>query len=163
MSRAPSGSLHAMDTGHDTDALARAVIDGCAYMTLATADERGTPWATPVWFAHEDHRRFLWVSDPAARHSRNLAARADVSVAIFDSHAPIGTGQGVYLAGTAQQLAGPDLAHGIGVFSRRSLAQGGRAWTPDDVGGDARLRLYRMTAAERWIGNREDRRILLTG
>ncbi len=46
-------------------------------MTLGTADEGGTPWVSPVWYAPDGYTEFLWVSDPEARHSRNLAARAE--------------------------------------------------------------------------------------
>ena len=142
----------------DDAAAAHAIIDGTAYMTLATADADGVPWATPVWFAPDDDRRFYWVSDPGARHSRNLAARSQLSLVIFDSHAAISTGQGVYVAARADQPAGDELEHGISVFSARALEQGGRAWTAADITGDARLRLYRATVVERWIGNREDKR-----
>jgi nitroimidazol reductase NimA-like FMN-containing flavoprotein (pyridoxamine 5'-phosphate oxidase superfamily) len=53
----------------------RAVIDANRYMVLATADETGHPWVTPVWFATEDYRSFHWVSSPEAKHSLNLAAQ----------------------------------------------------------------------------------------
>lgn len=149
-----SGSLPSMDD----EATAHAIIDGVAYMTLATADADGVPWASPVWFATDDHRRFYWVSDPATQHSRNLAVRPQLSLVIFDSTAPISTGQGVYVAALADQPTGAELEHAVGVFSARALAQGGVAWTVADVTGDARLRLYRATAVERWVGNRNDQR-----
>ena len=31
--------------------LVQAIIDANPYMTLATADEHGSPWVSPVWFA----------------------------------------------------------------------------------------------------------------
>jgi len=142
----------------DIEADAHAIISANAYMTLGTADAGGLPWVTPVWFAPEGDRRFYWVSDPGARHSRNLADRPELSIAIFDSHAPISTGQGVYMAAVADLPSGDELEHGIRIFSRRAVEQGGRAWTVADVSPGARLRLYRATATERWIGNREDRR-----
>src|SRR5215208_3553020 len=64
----------------DLAALAREIIDSNQYLTLATADADGRPWASPVWFAHEDHSRFLWVSKPDARHSRNLEHRPRAGV-----------------------------------------------------------------------------------
>ena len=51
------------------------------YMVLATADAAGLPWASPVWFAANDGREFYWVSRPEARHSRNLAVRAELGIA----------------------------------------------------------------------------------
>lgn len=43
----------AMRQHHDLGAIARAIVDSNAYMTLATADETGRPWASPVWYAAE--------------------------------------------------------------------------------------------------------------
>ena len=54
------------------NAEAAAILEETAYMTLATADAQGIPWATPVWFAPDGDRAVLWLSDPEARHSRNL-------------------------------------------------------------------------------------------
>ena len=108
----------------DLASVARDIIDSNAYMTLATADENGRPWASPVWYAAEGYAHFYWVSSPEARHSRNLAARPEVGVVIFDSQAPVGTGQGVYMSAIAEELAGTELDLGIGVFSRRSQAHG---------------------------------------
>ena len=69
----------------DLAGYARRIIDAHVYMTLATADADGRPWASPIWFAHEDHTRFVWVSRPERRHSRNLAERPRVGIVIFDS------------------------------------------------------------------------------
>ena len=35
----------------DLGALTRSIIDSNRYMTLATADEQGSPWASPVWYS----------------------------------------------------------------------------------------------------------------
>ena len=40
-----------MAQASDLDRSARRIIDANSYMTLATADADGRPWATPVWFA----------------------------------------------------------------------------------------------------------------
>ena len=62
----------------DFSDMARAIIESNRYIVLGTADEDGVPWVTPVWFAHADHRRFIWVSAPERRHSRNVGARPEV-------------------------------------------------------------------------------------
>ena len=54
--------------------MARRTIESNRYMVLGTADEAGVPWVTPVWFAQSDYRRFVWVSSPDRRHSRNVRA-----------------------------------------------------------------------------------------
>jgi uncharacterized protein YhbP (UPF0306 family) len=143
----------------ELEALARRIIDSNLYMTLGTADEAGKPWASPVWYAPEEHRAFHWVSDPHATHSRNLAARPELGIVIFDSRQPIGTGQGVYISAVAEQLTGEELDRGIEIFSRRSQEHGGDEWTRADVLAPADRRLYRATASELFVLGPRDRRI----
>jgi hypothetical protein len=135
------------------------IVDANMYLTLGTADAAGTPWATPVYFAADGYRDYLWVSDPDARHSRNLAARPTVSLVVFDSRAPIGTGTGLYMAGTAGEVPDAELDRCLRVYSRTSQAHGGRAWARTDVTGAARHRLYRAVAQEQWTLDGRDRRV----
>jgi hypothetical protein len=65
---------------------------------------------------------------------------------IFDSHASIGTGQGVYISAIAEQVGSNDLTQGIETFSQHSIGHGGAAWTVMDVQADSGLRLYRAAA-----------------
>jgi uncharacterized protein YhbP (UPF0306 family) len=130
-------------------------------MVLATADEAGQPWVSPVYYAPADYREFFWVSSPDSRHSRNLEGRGQVAIVIFDSSVPIGTGQGVYMSAVAREVGGGERSAGIEMFSRRSLAHGGHAWTLQDVESPARLRLYRATAVEQFLGV-NDRRVRVT-
>ena len=84
-----------MNEERDFAAEGRAIIDANLYMVLGTADRAGRPWAAPVYYAHTEYREFLWVSQPEARHSRNLEAREAVSIVIFDSTVPINSGRAV--------------------------------------------------------------------
>jgi Pyridoxamine 5'-phosphate oxidase len=137
----------------DLAATSRAVIDATAYMTLGTANEDGVPWVTPVWYAAANYREFFWISRPEARHSRNIAVRPQVSIVFWDSHVAIDTGVGVYASAGAEQVTeGEAVDLGMAIFSRISQAQGGRAYTADDVLGSAQLRLYRALPSEWWIG-----------
>jgi nitroimidazol reductase NimA-like FMN-containing flavoprotein (pyridoxamine 5'-phosphate oxidase superfamily) len=142
--------------------LARRIIDANTYMGLGTADAAGRPWVTPVYFATEDYRHFHWVSQPEARHSRNLEARAEVAIAIFDSSVPIGEAQAVYIDGRAEELTGAERERGIELFSRVSQADGARPWTLAEVRSPAPLRLYRATAAEHFVLVAGDRRERVT-
>jgi Pyridoxamine 5'-phosphate oxidase len=143
----------------DPAALARTIIDASSYLVLGTADESGRPRVSPVWFAHEQYREFFWVSYPDARHSQNLPAWPEVSIAIFDSHQPPGTSEGVYVSATAEEVADADVDHGMSVFSRKAVAQGMKEWTRSDVRAPAGLRLYRATGHEHFVLGERDRRI----
>jgi hypothetical protein len=144
--------------------VAREIIDANLYMVLATADETGQPWASPVYFANAGYTELFWVSSPEATHSCNIARRPDVGIVIFDSRVPIGTGQGVYMTAIAEAVEPEGIERGIDVFSRRSLAHGGVEWTTADVEteGESAIRLYRATAVAHSIlakDGRPDHRI----
>ena len=147
-----------MNERHGLRAIAKDIIDSNPYMTLGTADGSGRPWVSPVYYAHEGYGRFYWVSSPEATHSRNIAARPEVAIVIFDSRAPVGRGQGVYVSASAEELSGDDLDAGIAVFSPRSEAHGAGGWTPEDVRPPARHRLYRAIASEHSVLGPQDRR-----
>jgi hypothetical protein len=128
------------------------LLEASRYLVLATADATGRPWSSPVYFAHIGFTEFFWVSSPKVTHSRNIAVRPEVGIAVFDSQAAIGTGQGVYMSAVAGLVEGDGpTARGLEVFSRRSVAHGGREWTSQDVGPGAGLRLYRAAADSHWI------------
>ena len=122
---------------------------------------RDDPWVSPVWFAPAGYTEFFWVSSPERLHSRNVAARPEVSIVIFDSRVPIGTGQAVYMSARAEEVPRRGRP-GDRDLSRRSAEQGGREWTAEDVRPPAPYRLYRATAGEHWVLDPEggpDRRV----
>lgn len=135
----------------DLGVVAREIIDTNLYMTIGTVLDDGRPWVSPVYYATEDRWHFYWVSSPEATHSRNIGLRPQVSIVVFNSEARIGTGQGLYMSAFAEELAGAELNRGIDIFSRRSLAHGGRAWPLVNVEPPTPYRLYRATASEHWV------------
>ena len=85
----------------ELDAMARRVIDGNLYMTLATLAPGGTPWLSPVDFTPARYTDFYWVSSPEAHHSRNLLERPEIQIVIFDSSVAVGQAEAVYMAARA--------------------------------------------------------------
>jgi nitroimidazol reductase NimA-like FMN-containing flavoprotein (pyridoxamine 5'-phosphate oxidase superfamily) len=130
----------------DLAGMARAIIDANRYMTLATADGEGRPWASPVFYATADYTEFYWISAPEAVHSRNLARRPQVSIVIFDSGVPEGTGQAVYMPATAERVLARDLDRGLAVYPGQA-EHGGVTFTQADVQAPAPYRLYRATVS----------------
>jgi len=126
---------------------ARAIIDDGVFMTLATADADGVPWASPVWFAADGYSELVWVSDPKARHSRNIAVRPEIAIVIFDSRQTPGDGLAVYMEARAEQSG----TEGLDVFNARGAAQGLSAWGPEKVTEPARHRLYRAVVSQHWV------------
>jgi hypothetical protein len=130
---------------------ARAIIDAGRYMTLATADADGVPWASPVWYAPRGYAELFWISHADARHSLNLAARPELSIVIFDTTVTPGHGQAVYMEATAAETA-----EGMDVFSARSVAQGlGEFKELSET-----MRLYRAVVSQHWmLGEGPDERV----
>ena len=133
---------------------ARAIVEANRFMTLATADAAGVPWASPVWFAPDGEREFLWVSDPDAQHSRNLAVRTELTIVIFDSRVAPADAAALYLSGVAAEAD-----EGIETFSAHSVAQGLPAFTREDVTGAVPLRTVPRAASERWLLGPRSRRV----
>ncbi|MER5649320.1 pyridoxamine 5'-phosphate oxidase family protein [Streptosporangium sp. NPDC002524] len=108
------------------------------YLVLATADRQGRPWATPVFFAARDEDRLFWVSAPDSRHSRNIAERPDVAVTVFDSHAPVGGAEALYLEVTAGPADDPVAA----VATLNARLPEGKELTGDDLAPSGPLVAY---------------------
>jgi hypothetical protein len=146
---------------NDLGSMARAIVEANLYMTLATADESGRPWASPVWFAHEDYTDFLWVSRPDARHSRNVIGRRELGIVIFDSTVPPSGAQALYVDAVAEELTGDERERMISIYSRRSTAHGSPEWRVADVTAPAPRRLYRATALKHFVLQANDQRLTL--
>ncbi len=149
-----------MTDTEDPRALAEAIIQANEYLILATADDTGSPWSSPVWFATADNREFFWVSSPEARHSRNLAVRPELAFSIFDSTQVPGTGRGVYVSAFAAEVPDDAIDAGIAVFSAASRRVGiTKDWTRADVEAPARHRLYHAAVRELFVLSTRDERI----
>lgn len=142
----------------------RAVVAAQQYMTLATADADGRPWAAPVWYAvvarpEPPGFALVWLSRPEARHSRNLEVRPEAGIAVFDSGQPAGTGTGVQLEALGAVLEGVAVDEAVEAFSAASVAAGGGPWSRVDVEGPGRPRLYLATVVRAYVleaGAREE-------
>jgi nitroimidazol reductase NimA-like FMN-containing flavoprotein (pyridoxamine 5'-phosphate oxidase superfamily) len=143
----------------DPASVARRLVDANSYLTLATADESGRPWVSPVWFAPHGDDDFLWVSATETRHSRNIAARREVAIVIFDSTVPVGAAEALYVEADAEELGVEALEQAIETYSRRSEQSGARAWQAADVLPPSRLRLYRATASAQTVLGPGDERL----
>jgi len=129
----------------DTDPVK--LLASIRYMTLATVNADGRPWASPVWFAAPIPTELLWVSDPNARHSQNIATRPEVAIVVFDSTVPEGEGWGLYMEATAT-LAEPN-----------DVERFHDDWTLGDVTAPAKHRLYVANVQRWWVLDEHDERV----
>ena len=157
-----------MNSPQDPDSIARDIIDSISYMAIGTADELGQPWVSPVYFASEKYKEFYWISSPESRHSQNIKVRPQVSLVIFDSRIPVGQGQAVYISAIAEEVREADLGHSLEIYNGRfqnPAEHGVYRVVQENVQAPALYRLYRASALEHWILDRDshpDRRIPVT-
>lgn len=138
---------------------AHRLIEQNTYLTLATGDADGRPWASPVWFAACGLSEFYWVSRVVRRHSRNLEVRPEVALVVFDSTAPVGRAEAVYVDAVAGQVDDADLAAALAVYSGRSVERGLAPWGASAVTGDAPHRLYVARANEVFVLDETEGRV----
>src|ERR1700760_1071553 len=132
-------TYHRDATGDDLSELARRVIDTNQYLTLGTLDPDGRPRLSPVYYTPARYTDLYWVSSPDPHPSRNLAARPEAQVVIFDSTAPVGQGEAVYLDTLATE--GPASALDAVCPEAFRTPPGAHRFTPAEL-RDSDLRLY---------------------
>ena len=138
----------APEPASEVAAAAAAILTANRYLVLSTADHDGRPWASPVYFAVEGADRFLWVSRQGSEHSRNIAARPEVAIVVFDSSVPPGQTAAFYAVGRAEQVS-PDAVEGaVAAYSERSVADGLPPWTVEMVSAPSEFRLFRVRVVE---------------
>lgn len=97
-------------TPHWAESIADILFES-SFMTLATADGDGIPWASPVEFVCDEQLRFYWLSVMDTRHSRNVRDNPWAAFSIYDSTQVPGVHavQGLYGEGPVEELSPSEL------------------------------------------------------
>lgn len=131
------------------------LLENSKTMVIATADENGKPWISPVFFSYDDSHSLYWVSDKGARHSENVRNRPEIGVVIYGKVPPEEYPDAVYFDAVALELESEeDIRHGITALAKREQAEKFVIKSIADVTGPSCWRIYRATAKE--ITKRED-------
>ncbi len=75
-------------------------------MTIATASD-SAPWAAAVFYASDDFSLY-YLSDPASRHSQDIAANPQVAITVNEDYHDWRQIKGLQMAGTAGLVATED-------------------------------------------------------
>ena len=137
------------DAGVDLWWMVPQLLNANHYCVLATADAAGKPWATPVFFAARHDRELFWVSSPTSRHSRNIAVRPTIGITIFDSTAPIGGAEALYLEAHAGPLDSSLHPQALEVLNSRLPPP--QALSLTDLPPAGPLQPYRATATRHYV------------
>src|SRR3989344_1813135 len=83
---------------------AREIIDSIKYLTLSTASNNGSPWKSPVWDVGDEKYNLYFGSAKKTKHTKNIRDNGKGFVVIYDSRAPEGSGEGVYMTAKVKEL-----------------------------------------------------------
>jgi uncharacterized protein YhbP (UPF0306 family) len=87
-------------------ALALELLDASILCAIATISPGGRAHVNTAYFASDSSFDVVWLSERAARHSRNLRANPSVAIAVYDSSQGWGEpDRGIQLFGVADEAA----------------------------------------------------------
>lgn len=129
---------------------AKATFERIIYATIATADKNGQPWNSPVRYYSDDDLNIYWFSDKQNQHSQNIRANDKAFIVIYDSTAPEGDGEGLYIEVSACEIDDPEE-----IKLALSLKQESSTETPDDFAGNAIRRVYKAQPQRVWMNDAE--------
>lgn len=133
----------------DLIAKAKGIIQKIPYITIASISEDGLPWNAPVFAAYDKNYNFYWGTYRDSQKSKNIRANKNVFLVIYDSNAPAGSGEGVYIRATAIELEDQgeiEFAHGL-LWTRHVVPY----WKLERVQGAAPIRLYKAIPEKVWM------------
>jgi uncharacterized protein YhbP (UPF0306 family) len=86
-------------------ATARSLLEASTLCAIATVTPRAQAHVNTAYFAWSDELQLVWLSEPQARHSRNIRANGRAAVAVYDAEQRWGgRDRGLQLFGMAREL-----------------------------------------------------------
>lgn len=129
---------------------ARKIIRDNIYITIATASKDGNPWVSPVYSSYDKKTYvFYWISPKNTLHSKLIKDNNRIAIVVFDSKAPEGTGEGIYIQAKAYEISDEnEIAYAV------KLLYGKMDKTPRPVShftGPSPRRIYKAVPEKFWI------------
>jgi uncharacterized protein YhbP (UPF0306 family) len=110
------------------------LLDAAPLCAISTVASRTTAHIHTAYFVWNRDFEIFWLSDRAARHSRNIRVRPSTAITVFDSHQVWGQpDRGIQLFGSTRQLPAIEIARAESLYAARFPGYA----TPD-------LRAYRL-------------------
>jgi len=131
---------------------AKEILSTIQYATVATVTPEGKPWNSPVAHEIDDAYNIYWFSDKDGQHSKNVRANPHAFIVIYDSTAPEGTGEGVYIEADVTELNDADEINKI-----RNAKKGRIVDDAKEFLGDAVRRCYKAVPKRVWMNDAEEK------
>lgn len=135
----------------DLSKRAKEIIEQIQYVTIASVDKDGMPWNAPVFTAFDEQYNFYWGTHKESQKAQNIDRKPDVFLVIYNSTVPAGTGEGVYIKATAEQLTEPDEVRRV--FDLLKSRHATSFWDFAAVSEGGPIRLYKATPQKAWMND----------
>ncbi|MFA9288414.1 MAG: pyridoxamine 5'-phosphate oxidase family protein [Weeksellaceae bacterium] len=141
----------------DLQTRAKSIIEKIIYITIATVSPDGQPWNTPVYSAYDENYNFYWASDQNGVHSQNIKQNTNVFIVIYDSTAPEGTGEGVYIKAKAYEISDEkEITRALNHLDKRVHKQKDSSTRTAEFQNDMPRRVYKAVPEQFWINDEGD-------
>lgn len=101
-------------------AIARALLDASPLCAIATVAAGSRAHINTAYFAWSREFELVWLSEPQARHSRNIRTNGAVAIAVYDSNQSWGKpDRGIQLFGSAREVEGAAIRHAETLYEKR--------------------------------------------
>jgi uncharacterized protein YhbP (UPF0306 family) len=101
-------------------AAARRLLDASTLCAISTLAPKGRAYINTAYFAWSADFELVWISEPGARHSRNIRARPTVAIAVYDSSQTWGdSDRGIQLFGSAHEVEAADAGDAEVIYAGR--------------------------------------------
>jgi general stress protein 26 len=84
------------------------IIEKIPYITVASVTNEGMPWNSPVFGAHDSEFNFYFGTYKLSQKAKNIFQNPNIFLVIYDSTAPPGSGEGVYIQAQAAAVTDPE-------------------------------------------------------
>ncbi len=127
---------------------AQYILEHNKYMVVATSTKSGKPWASPVFYAHDDNFNFYFLSAIDSLHAKNLVENPDVALVIYDSKQPIGFAEQIQVLGKATVLDLKEVGKAIEVYCEKLFPNSKinplERYRPGDYSGASEFRFFKI-------------------
>ncbi|MEI9966474.1 MAG: pyridoxamine 5'-phosphate oxidase family protein [Candidatus Moraniibacteriota bacterium] len=130
---------------------AKRILSGISYATVATVTPEGKAWNSPVAHDMDENHNIYWFSDKENEHSKNIRNNPSIFIVIYDSTAPDGEGEGVYIEALAEELTNE-----VEIDTVLRINPNNKEKGSDFLGENVR-RCYKAIPQRMWLNDAEEK------
>lgn len=126
------------------------ILHDVMYSTIATVSDNGLPWAGPMFTVYDPSRHAIyWCAARNSQHGQNIQHNPNVFIVTYDSMAPGGQGEGVYLHCKASEVT--EAQQRTDAYALLVAKHQAPYWSLDDLTSESSpIALFQAIIEEAW-------------